>query len=149
MILIASARPAGAAASGNASTRGARVALIPIPFTSQTRGSIRQTSSDTTGLATVTIEAGLTSVPHARLRVTVEGTPLSDGGVSMRSGKVSLGVAGTPDLYRGDIVNLDGTSVQAALRGPGGAAVALSMHFSVDAATNVVGGTVSAQPGEQ
>lgn len=150
--LVAAARPGGAATSGKGSSQAgsqASGAQIPIPFSSATRGSIRQTSSGTTGLTTVTIDAGLTSVPHARLHVTVEGTPLSGGGVSMQSGRVSLGVAGTPNLYRGTIATLDGTSVQASLRGPNGAAIALSMNFTVDAASNFVGGTVSARPGGQ
>jgi len=144
--LISATRPVGAATNGSASSSGA-AAQIPIPFTSETRGSIRQTSSNTTGLSTVTIDAGLTSVPNARLRVTIVGTPLADGGVSMRSGKVSLGLAGTLDHYRGNITSLDGTSVQASLRGRGGAPVVLSMNFSVDATSNFVGGTVSARAG--
>src|SRR5437879_66415 len=56
--LIAATRPGGVT-NGSASSSGTP-AEIPIPFTSETRGSIRQTSSDTTGLSTVTIHAGLT-----------------------------------------------------------------------------------------
>ena len=143
------ARKAGTPSTLVASSRAVAASPIPIPFSSETHGSIRQTSSDTTGLATVTIDAGLTSVPNARLRVTVEGTPLADGGVNMRSGLVSLGVAGTPNLYHGTIVSLDGTSIRASVRGPNGKPVALAMNFSVDAAANTVGGTVSARPGEE
>jgi hypothetical protein len=66
----------------------------------------------------------------------------------MRTGHVSLGVAGAPNLYQGAVVSLDGSAVRASVRGPNGAAVALSMQFSVDATSNVVGGAVSARPGE-
>jgi hypothetical protein len=144
------ARKAGTPTALIASTDGAPVTVtgIPIPFSSATRGSIRQTSSATTGLTTVTIDARLTSVPQARLHVTVEGTALPDGGVSMQDGHVSLGVAGAPNLYSGAVVSLNGSTVGASVRGPKGA-VALSMQFSVDATSNVVGGTVSARRGAE
>ena len=139
--LLASASPALGGGSNAASS-----AQIPVPFTSALRGSIRQ-SSPSSGRARVTIAAALTAVPGGKLRVEIDGTPLRDGGVSMDRGTVHIGVAGAPDLYHGDVVSLDGTTVMATLRGTDGSRISVTMNFTVDAAAGTVAGTASAQAG--
>ena len=49
------------------------------------------------------------------LSVVIEGAALPGGGVQMDRGTVSLGTAGAPDLYRGEVTSLDGTRYR---RGP-------------------------------
>jgi hypothetical protein len=145
--LLASASPAAGsnpAAGASPATTGTAARPIPIPFSSATRGSIRRASSDATGVSRLTIATILPAIHNARLRVVIEGTPLADGGVAMTSSSVRLGVAGEPDLYRGTVVNLDGTNVLATMHAVDGARVSVSMHFSLDATSDVVTGTVSA-----
>jgi hypothetical protein len=141
--LLASATPALAAGSGSTA---ASSSPIPVPFASAIRGSIRQTSPGS-GRATVTIAAVLTAIPGGKLRVEIDGTPLSDGGVNMDRGTVRIGVAGAPNLYHGDVVSLDGTSVVAVLHGADGSRITVTMNFTVDAASGTVAGTASAEPG--
>ena len=43
----------------------------------------------------------------------IEGAALPGGGVQMDRGTVSLGTAGAPDLYRGEVTSLDGTRISA------------------------------------
>ena len=100
--LLASGRAAAPATGGSAAT-------IPIPFTSALNGSLRQATTSS-GQASVTIDASVASIANGRLRVVIEGTPSADGGVVMTRGRVRLGVAGAPDIYRGEITSLDGTS---------------------------------------
>jgi hypothetical protein len=122
------------------------LARIPIPFSATLSGTIRQTSP-AAGQATVTIAAQLSSMPDVRLRVVIDGTPLANGGVSMDHGTVRLGLAGAPNLYRGQVASLNGTDISASLRAANGTTVALTANFSVDGTTNHVGGTVTGQPG--
>ncbi len=136
--LLASAPAVG---SPPAAPRSASVTAIPMPFTSATRGSLRR-STGADGLATVTIDTRLPAAHDARLRVVIAGTALSGGGVSMQRSTVQLGLDGAPNLYRGAVAALDGTSVRASVRAPGGARAVLVMDFSIDRA-NVVTGTVS------
>jgi hypothetical protein len=135
---VATPASSGAVASGRA--------RIPIPFSSRVQGSIRESSSGA-GLETVSIAARLSSQPGVRLRVVIEGSPLANGGVIMDRGTVDLGVAGAPNLWSGPVVSLNGSDVVANVRTASGSTAALTMNFSVDATTNRIGGTVSAQAG--
>ena len=141
--LLASAAPA----SSRTKTGTAPASGIPLAFTSAVNGSISQTSNIATGHATVTIATRLQSLPAARLRLVIEGTPLADGGVSMQQGTVSLGVAGEPKLLRGEVTSLNGTNVVARLHSAGGQRMILTMSFTVDDASSSVTGSVSARAG--
>jgi hypothetical protein len=131
-------------ASARSATPGATT--LPIPFSSAARGTLRDTGGADGGGATVTIDAVLPGARDAQLQVVIAGSPLAGGGVRMDTGTVHLGVAGAPDLYQGAITSLNGTSIAATARTRDGSQIALAMQFTVDGA-NVVGGTVSAEPG--
>jgi len=120
---------------------------IPIPFTSAIVGTLRESSSGGSGLTTVTVDAALTAISGAHLRVVIHGTSLAGGGVSMTSGRVRLGPAGAPNAYEGNITTLDGTRVAASMHASGGSRIAVSMILSVDPSSNVVTGTVSGLSG--
>ena len=64
----------------------------------------------------------------------------------MASSQVSLGTAGSPNLYSGSIRQLDGGQIGAVVSGSGGQAVALAIAISVNQAAGQATGTVSAQP---
>jgi len=127
-------------------TIASQLARIPIPFSSTLSGTIIQTSPGA-GRATVTIAAALSSTPGVHLKITIEGTPLADGGVSMDHGTVRLGLVDAPNLFHGSVTSLNGTDVTASLRAANGTTVALSAHFNVDGTTGRISGTVSGQPG--
>ena len=120
---------------------------IPIPFSSATRGSIAETGPDSSGHATVTINATLPSAGGAQLHVLIRGTALADGGVNMQDGSVHLGVAGAPNLYHGRIVSLDGTNITASVHNAAGVTLDITMQFVVDQGSQTVGGTVTARQG--
>jgi hypothetical protein len=145
--LLASARslPArGTTGSPGAATSSGSTAL-PIPFSSAATGTLRETGGSS-GVATVTIDVVLRGANDARLHVEIEGTPLAGGGVRMNRGTVLLGTAGAPDRYRGEITSLEGTSIAATARSPGGSRISLAMQFTVNDA-NAVAGTVTARSG--
>lgn len=139
--LLASARAAGAVANQVRPADVAGPVTLPVPFSSQVRGSITQT--DEGARSRVTIDGTLAGASNARLRVVIEGTPLTGGGVRMDRGTVRLGVARALDLYQGDVTGLSGGSVTATARSRTGKRISLAMDFTVNNA-NVVGGTVSA-----
>jgi len=147
-------RPGWARKAGTPSTLltatqspGATTSLIPLPFTSPVTGSISQTDAPGSGQTTVKLDAALTAIPGARLRVVIHGAPIAGGGVTMQSGSARLGYAGALNLYRGTITSLDGTRVVASVHTSSGSAAVLAMDFSVDASSNAVTGTVSGQSG--
>jgi sulfoxide reductase heme-binding subunit YedZ len=153
-MLLEPMRPGWARKAGTPSTLltatqapGTTTSLIPIPFTSAVRGSISQASPDGSGLTTVRLDAALTSLPGARLRVVIHGAALAGGGVNMQSSSARLGYAGAENLYRGTITSLDGTRVVASMHTSGGAGVVLAMNFSVDPGSNALTGTVSGRSG--
>ena len=71
------------------------------------------------GIDTVTIDARLPSVPGARLRVTIEGTPARGRrrADAARHASRSASTA-SPDLYQGSVVSLDGTNVRRVVARP-------------------------------
>ena len=109
-------------------------------------GTISEPGPDTTGAATVKIDAKLPAAA-AVLHVVIRGTPLANGGVNMSDGLVRLGVPGTPDLYRGPIISLDGTNIVAQVSDASGATLVLNMRLVVDDGSHTVGGTVTARQG--
>ena len=135
------ARKAGTPSTLLASARSTGAVKVPVPFSSRVRGSITQTAEG--ARSRVTIDGVLAGANNARLRVVIEGTPLTGGGVRMDRGTVRLGVAGALDLYQGDVTSLSGESVAATAHSRTGKRISLAMDFTVDNA-NVVGGTVSA-----
>jgi DMSO/TMAO reductase YedYZ heme-binding membrane subunit len=61
----------------------------------------------------IRIDGSLRSGIRGRLRLVLEGVPLEEGGVSMTASGVALGLAGSPSVYEGRIVGLDGNRIAA------------------------------------
>jgi hypothetical protein len=114
---------------------------FPVPFTSAVRGSVAET--DSAGQARVVIDAALAGAGNAHLEVVIAGTPLAGGGVRMDRGTVDLGPVGAPNLYRGEVTRLDGTSIAATARNDAGDRISLHLALAIDDANNV-GGTATA-----
>ena len=144
--LLASAKAAaGAPSASGVSGAPVSASVVPVPFTSSVRGSLDQSSAGG-GTATVTITGRLPAI-QGRLHIAIDGVPLADGGVNMQRSSVRLGVPGHPSVYVGQVVSLAGTDVVAALHSASGSNITLTMNFTVDASSRVVGGTVSARTG--
>jgi hypothetical protein len=120
---------------------------ISIPFSSATRGTIAETGPDNSGRSTVKLNLSLPEAGGGRLNVVIRGAPLADGGVDMRDSSVRLGTASAPDLYRGQIVSLNGTNIVADVHNSGGATLTIRMQLVVDEGSHTVGGTVTARQG--
>ena len=105
--LLAHSRTARAAAT-------VRTSLVSLPgtFHSQFVGRITESQSSN-GMIDVRIDGTLSGGIHGRLRLVLKGAPLEDGGVSMTASGVAFAAAGSPSVYEGRIVGLQGTSITA------------------------------------
>jgi Ferric reductase like transmembrane component len=135
----------GSAASGPASSGAAPTAGAPTSFTTQATGTVRQGEASN-GLAVVDISLALEGQRLSALRIRIVGEPIQAGGVQMTSSRVTLGTASTPDRYRGRVIALQGTNVEAEVRGAGGATVRLLAELQLDQGSGGVTGTVAASP---
>jgi hypothetical protein len=85
-------------------------------------------------------------VAHGRLWVRLQGEPIDGGGISMTASGASFGPATAPDAYVGQIVALDGTRFELALRNGSGARLTLDVALQIDRASHRVAGVVAAVP---
>ena len=114
----ASLIPAGA---GRAPTAGQKVTatvqqpapLTPPHYTATVSGSLTQVQPNSSGIATVQIDARTSGPIAGRLRATLYGVPLENGGLSMQSSDVAYATAGSPAAYRGSVTALAGTHITA------------------------------------
>jgi hypothetical protein len=88
---------------------------------------------------TVTIDAAVAGGSPARLRVVLEGSALSSGGLALTSGTVQFGPPGEPGLYSGPVATLDGGEIVATLSSAGRASATATIRLGVDAANRVRG----------
>jgi sulfoxide reductase heme-binding subunit YedZ len=134
---------AGAGAGSGAPASDASTSSLPIPFSSRLTGVVHQRVAAGSGLAVLDIRASLHGGASGALGIQIEGQPLSNGGVAMRSSRVTLGPPGEPSLYRGRIIQLHGTRLVTRLS-DGHAAVQLDVSLSIDQASQRVTGSATA-----
>jgi hypothetical protein len=77
------------------------------------------------------------------LNVRISGTALPNGGVSMTTSRVTLGPPASPDLYRGRITALQGSSFAARVSSASGRTLDLRATLQIGS-TQSVSGVVSA-----
>jgi len=130
--------------SGTASPPHTGSATGAPSFTAQLHGRIRQGQSD--GLAVVHITVTVTGQQLSELHIRLRGEPLEGGGVQMTSSGVTLGSKSNPEQYRGTITALQGTNVEAALRGASGSSITLTAQLQIDSESGIVAGTVTVSP---
>ncbi len=68
----------------------------PLPYTATVSGSLTQAQPNSSGIATVQIDARTSGPIAGRLRATLYGVPLGNGGLSMQSSDVAYATAGSP-----------------------------------------------------
>lgn len=128
----AATRPAGAAPGAGG---------WAVPFTSRFAGTQRQTGSDGSGVS-VTIAGTLTGSESGRLVMVLTGQPAEGGGVELTASQVTLGPPGAPSEYRGQVSQLQGSTVVAALSDAAGRTLTATIVLQLDGPGGTVTGTV-------
>jgi DMSO/TMAO reductase YedYZ heme-binding membrane subunit len=126
----AGARPTASASSVN----------LPSSFQSELVGRLTQSQTNG-GLIDVRIEGTLRGGIRGRLRLVLEGAPLEEGGVRMTGSGVDFAAAGSPAIYTGSIVGLQGTNISVRVTG-GSQTIDLQIGLQLNANRTHVTGTV-------
>jgi sulfoxide reductase heme-binding subunit YedZ len=113
------------------------------PFSGYLGGTITE-SSGATGIAQVDIAMRISGGAAGRAEVVLEGAPLQSGGVSVQASRVTLGPASDPRRYRGHVVLLRGTDVEAEATDRAGHKVRADFRLALEQTR--VEGTVSVVP---
>jgi sulfoxide reductase heme-binding subunit YedZ len=140
--LIPTASRATSTNATSSTTVQHRVPATPLPYTATVSGSLRQAQPNSAGIATVQIEARTSGPVAGRLRATLYGVPLDNGGLSMQSSDVAYATAGSPAAYRGQVVALAGTHITAVVADAGGRHLRLDLVLRINPSSGSVGGTL-------
>ncbi len=97
-------------------------------FDATVQGTLREGAAGAKGQVVVSLAGALSDGATGSVDVELTGTPLSDGGVSMSSGMVTL--SDGANSYRGAVVALGASQVLADMPGPGGASWRVSIDFT-------------------
>jgi DMSO/TMAO reductase YedYZ heme-binding membrane subunit len=114
----------------------------PLPYTATVSGSLTQAQPNSAGIATVQVDARTSGPVAGKLRATLYGFPLEDGGLSMQSSDVAYATAGDPAAYRGQVVSLAGTHITAVVSNSEGRHLRLDLDLRVDTSSGSVAGTL-------
>jgi hypothetical protein len=117
------------------------------PFTASLQGTIVQSAPDAGGIVTVRIDTSLGGSVTGRLVVTLQGRAARTEGVDLATSTVALGPSQQPDMYRGKIVDLQGTRLELTATDTQGAALTLSVRLQTDPSSDAVSGVLRATPG--
>ncbi len=136
----------GVAADAAKSTKKpAAPATLPLPFTAQLSGSVKQRPQAESGLVLLDIRAILHGSVPGTMEIQIQGQPISGGGVAMTKSEVSIGPPGDPLLYRGRLTSLQGNRLQATVSS-GNHSANLDVVVTVDQVTQKLSGTLHAKP---
>jgi DMSO/TMAO reductase YedYZ heme-binding membrane subunit len=113
------------------------------PFSGYLGGTINE-SSGATGIAEVDIAMRISGGADGAAEVILEGAPLPSGGVSVQRSRVTLGPASDPRRYRGHVVLLRGTDIEAEATDRAGNTLRAEFRLALEQAR--VEGTVSVVP---
>ena len=140
--------PAASTASVKASDPSSQSGALDGPFDVSLSGSIKQGPGPGPGLVAVKIATSFNGPPAGQLHIEIDGQPLGEGGVSLRSSRVSLSSVppATPVLYHGRIVALNGSHLVASVRSSDGHSLSLQVALAVNTGAGTVSGTLVASP---
>ena len=141
-LIPAASRGASTAAQTTVATVKKRVPATPLPYTATVSGSLTQAQPNSSGIATVQITARTSGPVAGRIRATLYGIPLDNGGLSMQSSDVAYATAGSPAAYRGQVVALAGTHITAVVRDAEGKHLRLDLDLRISPSSGSVGGTL-------
>lgn len=140
--LIPAQRSGTTATAKNTGTIQQQAPTIPLPYTATVSGSLTQGQPNSSGIATVQIDARTAGPVAGRLRATLYGVPLENGGLSMQSSDVAYATAGSPAAYRGPVVGLAGTHITALVANAAGRRLRLDLDLRINPSSGAVGGTL-------
>ena len=141
-LIPAASRDVSTAGKGGGSTVQQRAPATPLPYTATVSGSLTQAQPNSSGIATVQIDARTSGPVAGRLRATLYGVPLDNGGLSMQSSDVAYATAGSPAAYRGRVVALAGTHITAVVADAEGRHLRLDLDLRINPSSGSVGGTL-------
>lgn len=139
-LIPAASRGTPTAATGAATLQHAPD--TPLPYTATISGSLSQAQPNSSGIATVQVDAHTSGPIAGRLRATLYGFPLENGGLSMQSSDVAYATAGSPAAYRGQVTSLAGTHITAVVADAGGKHLRLDLDLRIDRSSGSVAGTL-------
>ena len=120
---------AAAASSPGGKTAPTQTGAFPAAgFDATAQGTLREGAAGSKGQVVLSLSGTLSNGATGSVDVELTGTPLSDGGVSMSSGMVTL--SDGANSYRGAVVGLGASQVLADMPGPGGASWRVSIDFT-------------------
>jgi Ferric reductase like transmembrane component len=149
--LLASSAPSAASSvagttSVQAGTPSSQSGALSGRFDVSLSGSIKQGPGPGPGLVAVKIATSFSGSVAGRLDIEIDGPPVGEGGVSLRSSHVTLGSPPTPMVYHGSIVALNGNRLLARVRSSDGRSLSLQVALAVNAGAGTVSGTLAASP---
>ena len=118
-------------------TKGFRTRLV---------GRLTETPADANGLVAIRIDSTLVGSVRGTLRVVLQGVPADGGGVNMTANGVAFALAGSPELYEGQIVGLQGSQIAARVTTASGAGLALQIALVIQPGQARVTGVVDGTP---
>jgi hypothetical protein len=121
-------------------TAPATLVSLPSSFTANLAGSLTQ-SQASSGLVDIRVDGTVSGSLDGTLRLVLEGAALQGGGVNMTASGVAFAVAGSPSVYEGHIVSLQGTSIAARVSA-GSHTIDLQIALQVNSSQSRVTGTV-------
>ncbi len=103
--------PTGSTTSGSG-TSGTTTSSGPLSagFSGSFTGTLTQSGPDALGNTTLTLSLSLAITPAAKALVTLQGQQ-TDGGLSVSSGDVTLGITSQPSLYTGIVTGIQGGNI--------------------------------------
>jgi hypothetical protein len=131
-----------AASQKTSTTAQQQTPATPLPYTAAVSGSLSQAQANSSGIATVQIDARTSGPVAGRLRATLYGVPLENGGLSMQSSDVAYATAGSGAAYRGQVVSLAGTQITAVVSDSAGRHLRLDLALQINSSSGSVGGTL-------
>jgi sulfoxide reductase heme-binding subunit YedZ len=141
-LIPAASRTVSTATTGGGTTVRRPVPATPLPYSATLSGALTQAQPNSSGIATVEITARTSGPVAGRLRATLYGVPLDNGGLSMQSSDVAYATAGSPAAYRGQVVALAGPHITAVVANAAGRHLRLDLDLRISPSSGAVGGTL-------
>jgi DMSO/TMAO reductase YedYZ heme-binding membrane subunit len=138
--------PSPVAANGASSGTGGATATLPAPpYQAPFTGTLSQRQLNG-GLVEVDLNARATSGPGVVFAVSLVGTPDGSGGVVMQQGRGTLGTPSSPAVFQGQVVGLQGTSIDLLMHDANGSAETLSILIAING--SAISGTLTVHAGD-
>jgi hypothetical protein len=113
------------------------------PFEATLAGTLVQAAGPARGVVAVRVATTFNGAQPGQLDIEIDGTPLSGGGVAMRSSRVTLGTSVAPTMYKGRIAALSGTRLAARVWRSDGHELSLDIALQIGEGGQVAGRLVA------